>query len=181
MGRKFLAHPKEAKRNLFKIQPLPKPFWDEYFAKGKTVAYGITVREGYCSQLQFMTPYFQRPLELGADVTVQSLTKYINGHTDVLMGAVVTNKEQLDQHLYGVLFARSLGGFESLASLDFDLLPLFSKPEPQLFISPKPTQFVSPSKINFQNTSASIYITFCSSVAGSVVLSHHQKGHIYET
>ncbi|KAL3084740.1 hypothetical protein niasHT_031625 [Heterodera trifolii] len=48
----------------------------------------------------FMTPYFQRPLELGADVTVQSLTKYVNGHTDVLMGAVVTNKEQLDQHIY---------------------------------------------------------------------------------
>ncbi|KAL3116965.1 hypothetical protein niasHT_002924 [Heterodera trifolii] len=47
----------------------------------------------------FMTPYFQRPLELGADVVMHSLTKYINGHTDVLMGAMVTNNDQLDQHL----------------------------------------------------------------------------------
>ena len=46
-----------------------------------------------------MTPFFQRPLELGADVVVESLTKYINGHTDVLMGAVITNNKQLDEHL----------------------------------------------------------------------------------
>ncbi|KAL3084720.1 hypothetical protein niasHT_031605 [Heterodera trifolii] len=38
---------KEAKRNLFKIQPLPKPFWDEYFANDKTVAYGSKSWNGY--------------------------------------------------------------------------------------------------------------------------------------
>ncbi|KAL3106063.1 hypothetical protein niasHT_027162 [Heterodera trifolii] len=38
---------KEAKRTWFKIQPLPKPFWDEYFAKGKTVAYGGKSWNGY--------------------------------------------------------------------------------------------------------------------------------------
>ncbi|KAL3088043.1 hypothetical protein niasHS_009329 [Heterodera schachtii] len=38
---------KEAKRNWFKIQPLPKPFWDEYFAKGRTVAYGGKSWNGY--------------------------------------------------------------------------------------------------------------------------------------
>ncbi|KAL3088032.1 hypothetical protein niasHS_009318 [Heterodera schachtii] len=38
---------KEAKRNWFKIQPLPKPFWDEYFAKGKKVAYGGKPWNGY--------------------------------------------------------------------------------------------------------------------------------------
>lgn len=38
-----------------------------------------------------LTPYFQRPLELGADVVIYSLTKYMNGHSDVVMGAVLTN------------------------------------------------------------------------------------------
>lgn len=43
----------------------------------------------------FMTPYFQRPLDLGADLVLHSLTKYMNGHSDVVMGAVVTNSESL--------------------------------------------------------------------------------------
>ncbi|KRT83880.1 hypothetical protein AMK59_3307, partial [Oryctes borbonicus] len=34
----------------------------------------------------FLTPYFQRPLELGADLSSYSLTKYMNGHSDVIMG-----------------------------------------------------------------------------------------------
>ncbi len=42
----------------------------------------------------FATPYFQRPLELGADIVVHSLTKYIGGHSDVVGGAVVTNDEE---------------------------------------------------------------------------------------
>jgi cystathionine gamma-lyase len=37
----------------------------------------------------FMTPYFQRPLELGADLVVHSTTKYLNGHSDVVGGAIV--------------------------------------------------------------------------------------------
>jgi len=37
----------------------------------------------------FMTPYFQQPLELGADVVAHSLTKYLNGHSDVIGGALV--------------------------------------------------------------------------------------------
>ncbi|KAH7721753.1 beta-tubulin [Aphelenchoides avenae] len=55
----------------------------------------------------FMTPYFQKPLELGADAVVHSLTKYLNGHTDVLMGAVITNCSELDKHL---LQMQHLGG-----------------------------------------------------------------------
>jgi len=43
----------------------------------------------------FLTSFFQRPLELGADMVVYSLTKYMNGHSDVLMGAVVTSREDL--------------------------------------------------------------------------------------
>ena len=38
----------------------------------------------------FATPYLQRPLELGADVVVHSVTKFLSGHSDVLLGAVVT-------------------------------------------------------------------------------------------
>ncbi len=41
----------------------------------------------------FMTPYFQRPLELGADVVMHSVTKYLNGHSDMVGGAVVTSDE----------------------------------------------------------------------------------------
>jgi len=43
----------------------------------------------------FLTSYYQRPLELGADLVVYSLTKYMNGHSDVLMGAVVTKNDDL--------------------------------------------------------------------------------------
>lgn len=42
----------------------------------------------------FMSPYFQRPLELGADVVFHSMTKYINGHSDVVGGAMMTNDKK---------------------------------------------------------------------------------------
>lgn len=47
----------------------------------------------------FESAYFQRPLELGADITYYSLTKYMNGHTDVIMGAAVTNSDDLGSRL----------------------------------------------------------------------------------
>ncbi|XP_077980971.1 cystathionine gamma-lyase-like [Glandiceps talaboti] len=47
----------------------------------------------------FATPYFQRPLELGADISVNSVTKYINGHSDCIMGVAVTNREDLHERL----------------------------------------------------------------------------------
>lgn len=43
----------------------------------------------------FCSPYFQSPLKTGADLVVHSVTKYINGHSDVVMGAVCTNDETL--------------------------------------------------------------------------------------
>jgi cystathionine gamma-lyase len=43
----------------------------------------------------FMSPYFQNPLTLGADIVVHSITKYINGHSDVVMGVVITNSEDV--------------------------------------------------------------------------------------
>ncbi len=43
----------------------------------------------------FASPYFQKPLDLGADIVVHSTTKYINGHSDVIGGAAITNSEEL--------------------------------------------------------------------------------------
>lgn len=45
----------------------------------------------------YMTPYLQRPIELGADVVVHSATKYLNGHGDVIAGFIVGEKEVIDQ------------------------------------------------------------------------------------
>jgi cystathionine beta-lyase/cystathionine gamma-synthase len=42
----------------------------------------------------FMSPYFQRPLDLGADIVVHSTTKYLNGHSDGVGGAVILNDEE---------------------------------------------------------------------------------------
>jgi cystathionine gamma-lyase len=43
----------------------------------------------------FASPYFQQPLKLGADIVVHSTTKYINGHSDVIGGALVLNNEEV--------------------------------------------------------------------------------------
>lgn len=47
----------------------------------------------------FASPYFQRPLELGADIVVHSTTKYLAGHSDIIGGGVVTSNEQLYSEL----------------------------------------------------------------------------------
>jgi cystathionine beta-lyase/cystathionine gamma-synthase len=47
----------------------------------------------------FMTPYFQRPLELGADVVIHSGTKYLGGHNDTLCGFVIVKDAELSERL----------------------------------------------------------------------------------
>ncbi|GAB2769401.1 cystathionine gamma-synthase [Hymenobacter latericoloratus] len=47
----------------------------------------------------FSTPYLQTPLELGADMVMYSLTKYMAGHSDTVMGAVIVNDDELHQRL----------------------------------------------------------------------------------
>ncbi len=47
----------------------------------------------------FASPYLQNPLDLGADVVMHSVTKYLGGHSDVIMGALVVNDEQLYKDL----------------------------------------------------------------------------------
>lgn len=46
-----------------------------------------------------LTPYFQRPLELGADIVVHSATKYLGGHNDVLAGLIITKGEELSREI----------------------------------------------------------------------------------
>jgi cystathionine beta-lyase/cystathionine gamma-synthase len=48
----------------------------------------------------FMSPYFQNPLELGADIVLHSTTKYLNGHSDMVGGIVVVNDEDLATKLH---------------------------------------------------------------------------------
>lgn len=47
----------------------------------------------------FTSPWYQNPLELGADVVMHSVTKYLNGHTDVLMGVAIVRDDALASHL----------------------------------------------------------------------------------
>ncbi|HTO37209.1 MAG TPA: cystathionine gamma-synthase [Brumimicrobium sp.] len=50
----------------------------------------------------FATPYLQTPLDLGADIIVHSVTKYLGGHSDVIMGAVVTKDEAIAKEIYRI-------------------------------------------------------------------------------
>jgi methionine-gamma-lyase len=59
----------------------------------------------------FCTPYFQRPLELGASIVIHSATKYIGGHGDTVAGLVVGKKDYIDE-LRGCIL-RDLGGITS--------------------------------------------------------------------
>jgi cystathionine beta-lyase/cystathionine gamma-synthase len=55
----------------------------------------------------FATPALQRPLELGADLVVHSMSKYLNGHSDVVAGAVVSSSDELSERLR---FVQRAGG-----------------------------------------------------------------------
>jgi cystathionine beta-lyase len=50
----------------------------------------------------FATPYLQNPLALGADVAMHSVTKYLGGHSDVIMGALVTNDDKIAEEIYRI-------------------------------------------------------------------------------
>ncbi len=59
----------------------------------------------------FMTPYFQQPLELGIDIVIHSSSKYLNGHSDVIGGIVVTNSEYFQKRIR--FMQRSIGAIPS--------------------------------------------------------------------
>lgn len=50
----------------------------------------------------FATPYLQNPLDLGADIVMHSVTKYIGGHSDVIMGALVTSDDAIASEMYRI-------------------------------------------------------------------------------
>lgn len=50
----------------------------------------------------FMSPYFQRPLDLGIDIVVHSATKFLGGHSDVIGGAAITRSDELASRIYSV-------------------------------------------------------------------------------
>lgn len=53
-----------------------------------------------CVDNTFATPYFQNPLDLGADIVLHSATKYLGGHSDVIQGALMMNDTDLREKLY---------------------------------------------------------------------------------
>ncbi|WP_294169897.1 PLP-dependent aspartate aminotransferase family protein [uncultured Clostridium sp.] len=56
----------------------------------------------------FMTPYFQKPIKLGADIVIQSATKYLGGHSDTVSGVAVVNSKELAERLHFI--QNSTGG-----------------------------------------------------------------------
>jgi len=64
-------------------------------AKVKRVRKNILV----CVDNTFASPYLQNPLDLGVDIVLHSATKYINGHSDVILGAVITKKSSLGKKI----------------------------------------------------------------------------------
>jgi cystathionine beta-lyase/cystathionine gamma-synthase len=53
-----------------------------------------------CVDNTFASPYLQNPLDLGADIVMHSVTKYLGGHSDVIQGCLVVNNDQLREQLY---------------------------------------------------------------------------------
>lgn len=78
---------------------------------------GIAKKYGILSIVDntFMTPYLQRPIELGVDIVLHSATKYLGGHSDLVAGLAVVNDEELAQRLAFIQNATGgvLGPFDS--------------------------------------------------------------------
>ena len=55
-----------------------------------------------CVDNTFATPYLQTPLDLGADIVMHSVTKYLGGHSDVVMGALVTSDDNIATEMYRI-------------------------------------------------------------------------------
>lgn len=71
---------------------------------------GVARRHGLITVADntFLSPYFQRPLDLGVDVVVHSTTKYLNGHSDVVGGVVITARDDLGEKVSYVVNAMGL-------------------------------------------------------------------------
>ena len=71
---------------------------------------GVARAKGIVSVVDntFMSPYFQRPLELGADIVLHSTTKYIGGHSDIVGGALIVSDDKLAERI--AFLSNSMGG-----------------------------------------------------------------------
>ena len=85
------------------IKPTTRAVWLESPSNPILKVYDIITIAKICKEKNvllivdntFMSPYLQNPLSLGADIVMHSCTKYIGGHADLLMGAVMTSNEDL--------------------------------------------------------------------------------------
>ena len=111
-----MMDPVEIKRA---IQPSTKMIWIEtpsnpllHIVDLKTVIV-LAKKNGLLSVCDntFLSPYFQRPFEFGADIVVHSTTKYLNGHSDVVGGAIVYNDKDLGEKIK--FFVNALGVSEA--------------------------------------------------------------------
>jgi cystathionine gamma-synthase len=99
------------------IQPNTKAFWIETPSNPLLNIVDIkalTEIAHSCNALAFvdntfLSPYNQRPFELGADVIIHSTTKYLNGHSDVVGGAIVVNKPELVDRVQTLVNALGVG------------------------------------------------------------------------
>lgn len=66
----------------------------------KLISKLVSEQTKICVDNTFMSPIFQNPLDLGADIVVHSLTKYINGHSDVVAGAIMTNDSGMHEKFF---------------------------------------------------------------------------------
>ena len=84
-------------------------------------AAAIAKKHGIISMVDntFMTPYLQRPLELGCDIVLHSGTKFLNGHSDVICGFAVVNDKELGQRIRYIqnAFGTGLGPQDSFLTL----------------------------------------------------------------
>ncbi|XP_046566676.1 putative cystathionine gamma-lyase 2 [Haliotis rubra] len=64
-----------------------------------------------CVDNTFLTPYLHKPLDYGVDIVMHSITKYMNGHSDVLMGSLATNDEKIAEQIK--FFQMALGAVPS--------------------------------------------------------------------
>lgn len=65
----------------------------------------------------FLSPVNQRPFELGADIIIHSTTKYLNGHSDVVGGAIIVNKQDLAERLHYIVNSLGQGSRHSIHGL----------------------------------------------------------------
>ena len=103
------------KSALKKIPPQTKMIWLESPTNPLTKLMDIKQISRFCKKTKallavdntFMSPFFQKPLQLGADIVVHSASKYLSGHSDIIAGAVITRQKALAEKLQ--FWSKSLG------------------------------------------------------------------------